>query len=376
MKHITPPVHNTPLISTKQITQIAQSIDLLFSLLLWLTYIAAIVASFNHVAWAFNLLENPEDRWVGKVAAAAVDGGLAVIAYVIQQRRKANAHREVEDKEAIWMLVVGILFLGLISMIANFLHGVSIELNVNSLTYSQIQALDMMQWVRITTNAITLPVIVIYLGEILEAPGAQGVMSQLLRDLSIMTQTLTQTESTLSLRESELATLESTLNAKEDALNELVSKVGHLEAELKNRDKSLGQVEAQVNQLQGEARQHKEVLGQYEAKVAQHTGMREHLLQLEEALTQKEAHILRLQAAIQSAEQAKQEAKTAEKHFSALFNVLNIETQEIAKYILAQQQGEPITLESARGKAARIANQEMSKSSFQRLYTAVRKSHV
>ena len=173
-----------PLISSKRIAQIAQGIDLLFSILLWLTYLAAIIASFNHVAWAFNLLEKPGDSWIGQVAAAAVDGGLAVIAYVIQQRRKANKRKEEEEKEGVLMLVIGLIFLGIISMIANFLHGVSIELDVTSVTVQQIQALDIMQWVRISANAITLPVIVIYLGEILEAPGAQGLVSQLLREIA------------------------------------------------------------------------------------------------------------------------------------------------------------------------------------------------
>ena len=95
------------------------------------------------------------------------------------------------------------------------------------------------------------------------------------------------------------------------------------------------------------------------------------LTQTKEALGQKKRKTDQIIAKLEASEQATISAQEAENKVKDLLNALNVETQEIAKYILAKRKGTSFTLETARANAARITENEISKSSFQRLYTAV-----
>lgn len=372
----TPP---RPLISSARLAQLVQGIDFLFSLLLWATYFAAIIASFNHVAWAFNLLENPADSWNGRVAAAAVDGGLATIAYVVQQRRKGNKLKEKEAREGVALLIAGIVFLGIISMIANFLHGVSVELGVTSLTLAQIRTLDSIQWLRIGANAVTLPIIVIYLGEILEAPGAQGLVSQLLREMALLGAKVESFELELNQEKDKTKTLETTLTQIGGERDKAQETADRLVSERVRVAEQMTLLEAKVDEVEARLKQKATEVKRYEKSAEENKTLSERLNQREQkieqmaqALGQKEEELAKLALQLESATEAKAVAEQATKESKHLFTSLSVETQEIANYIVAKKQGVPLTLEDARARALARTGQEMSKSRFQRLYTAVK----
>jgi len=272
------PVDIQPVISEERLLQTAQFIDIGFSAVLWLTYFLAIMASFQHVAWAFSLLEAGNQAWVGYLAAAAVDGALAVMAYLIQQRRKekhvarklGEPETAVEGTQSLWF---GLFFLGGISVIANFLHGAHIELNTETLTWANLMQLDGLQWLRLATNAIALPLIVVFLGEVVTVPGANGLISDLVRrnkvlqesarlldtvrtelahvktELSEAVANLTTTRAKLTTAHENLNTTRTELETTADALNKAQTDLHMKETELTTVQAELAKLKQQVDIL-------------------------------------------------------------------------------------------------------------------------------
>ena len=133
--------------------------------LLWATYIFALAASVSHVAWAFGTLEQPGwGQFVGWLAAIAVDLGLAVLAYGIQQRKRAG--RSARD---LW---IGVIFFALISAFANILHAVAIETG-GKVVLETFNTLDHLTLAKAIFLSASLPLLVIYLSEIVSADDAR-----------------------------------------------------------------------------------------------------------------------------------------------------------------------------------------------------------
>jgi hypothetical protein len=250
-----------PVISEERLLQIAQFIDIGFSVVLWLTYFLAIMASFQHVAWAFSLLEAGNQAWVGYLAAAAVDGALAVMAYLIQQRRKqkhvalklGEPETAVEGTRSLWF---GLVFLGGISVIANFLHGAHIELGTETLTWANLIQLDGLQWLRLATNAIALPLIVIFLGEVVNVPGANGLISDLVRRNKI----LQESAHLLNTVRTELDSTRTELSKEVANLQQTRTELKEADAELHMTRTELSTLRTQLNTAETESGEMSQVL--------------------------------------------------------------------------------------------------------------------
>lgn len=116
---------------------------------LWAAYLLTMAASISHLAWTFNTLEPAGNTWAGWASAVAVDAGLAALAYAIQQRRRAK-----RSVRALWG---GVVVLAAVSAYANTLHALSVAPT---------------ELVRALVLSAILPVIVVYLGEIISADDA------------------------------------------------------------------------------------------------------------------------------------------------------------------------------------------------------------
>ncbi len=133
---------------------------------LWAAFLLAMSASVGHVAWAFGELEFEGSRWAGWLAAIAVDAGLAAIAYSIQQRKRA--------KRPTWPLWIGVAIFSLISAFANLLHALAARSGaVTVATFSAVDPLVLFQAVALSAS---LPVLVLYLGEIVSSDDAQAAL--------------------------------------------------------------------------------------------------------------------------------------------------------------------------------------------------------
>ncbi len=134
------------------------------SVVLWAAYLLTLAASVSHLAWAFGTLEFPGSEWVGWLAALAVDAGLASLAYGMQQRKRAK--RSANDLRA------GVIAFAGISAFANFLHAVSSEVT-GTLVWASFGTIDTLTLVKAVALSASLPLLVVYLGEILSADDAR-----------------------------------------------------------------------------------------------------------------------------------------------------------------------------------------------------------
>ena len=121
----------------------------LVSAALWASYVLTMAASISHVAATFNTLQAPGDEWAGWASAVAVDCGLAALAYAIQQRRRAK-----RPARSLW---AGVLVLAGVSAYANTLHALAVS------------SVDVVK--AVILSAI-LPLLVVYMGEIISADDA------------------------------------------------------------------------------------------------------------------------------------------------------------------------------------------------------------
>jgi len=195
--------------SNSRTVKMGTAVEALFDGLLWVTLILVLVASFNHVAAAFNSLERADSAWVGYLAAAAVDLALAAIAYVRQQRKVAKMDTQ--------MLTGGIVFLALISMLANIWHGIDVLLDGAAITTVSLASIHPIDYVRVAALSATLPLIILYLGEILSVPGSK----KLLKDLLSSVQEL---KEALQAKTGEAQVTEAALQATEAALQVALTK--------------------------------------------------------------------------------------------------------------------------------------------------------
>jgi hypothetical protein len=133
---------------------------------LWMAFILALIASFTHVAFAFNTLEYDNRQWVGYVAALAVDSGLAALAYSIQQRKRA--------RQPIRILWGGVAFFTFISAFANLYHALHVQLEGN-VHLGAVFSLDPIAAFKAVLLSATLPLMVLYLGEVVSSADAAQI---------------------------------------------------------------------------------------------------------------------------------------------------------------------------------------------------------
>lgn len=127
--------------------------------LLWLALILALVGSLRHVAWTFTSIDGVE-FW-GLLQALAVDVGLFTLALGIAQRRGKHL-------PTFW-LWCGVVLFSAISIYANLAYGLRFVLNT------------LPAWIDNTRPyvlAATLPVLVLYLAEIVGGAGVQSLDQQ------------------------------------------------------------------------------------------------------------------------------------------------------------------------------------------------------
>lgn len=117
--------------------------------ILWLSFLLALFASVHHIAFAFGELEF--DARLGWLPAIAIDGGLAAMAYGIQQNKKAR-----RKTQPLW---IGVVIFSTISAVANYLHAVAVDSSVEP-------------WQAVIFSA-SLPLLVVFLGEIVSNDDVQ-----------------------------------------------------------------------------------------------------------------------------------------------------------------------------------------------------------
>ncbi len=133
--------------------------------ILWLAYILALASSVNHLAWAFGKLEFTP--WVGWIPALAVDFGLAALAYAIQQRKRARRQTR--------MLWYGVIAFSAISAFANLLHAIAVVSAADTnITWETIKAVDGLTLTKAIILSASLPLLVVYLGEIVSSDDADA----------------------------------------------------------------------------------------------------------------------------------------------------------------------------------------------------------
>ncbi len=135
------------------------------NIVLWTAYILALAASLTHVAWAFGTLEFPGQQWNGWLAAIAVDAGLAALAYGIQQRRRTKRPER--------MLWVGVIVFASISAFANLLHALTVQTG-GTVVLSSFGQVDPLLLVQAVVLSATLPLLVVYLGEVVSSDDAEA----------------------------------------------------------------------------------------------------------------------------------------------------------------------------------------------------------
>lgn len=207
---------------------ITQTMELLFDIVLWVAYVGALAASFTHVVWAFNYFEPEGSKWVGYVAALAVDIGLAGLSYSIQMRKASDRN--------VWPLWIGIVTFATISMFANSLHAISVTMEASRVTPEMIASLDWVEVLRVVMNSASLPLLVVYLGETVRIPGSSGLISS-------MKQTILQ----LTEERDKYQTAVSSMNEKVKLLNDTESRVKELEAGAKKTERILEQRDLALN---------------------------------------------------------------------------------------------------------------------------------
>lgn len=359
-----------PVMGEERLLQIAQYIDIGFAITLWLTYLLAIMASFQHVAWAFALLEEENQKWVGYLAAAAVDGALAVMAYTIQQRRRGRrVNRELGEPEAhddgtnaLWL---GLIFLGGISVIANFLHGIHVELNTNTLTLLHLRQLDGLQWVRLTTNAIALPLIVVYLGEVVSVPGAGGVITNLLRrqqalrqQVAELAQTRTdlhEAETALHTAETELHKTQTELHKTQTELHQAVDEAGTTAQALHMAEEALHRTQTELHTVETEL---------HEAQAALHAA--------ETKLSQTEVEYNTAAQALHRREAELGQKNTELAQQQQVLAAVNIPVQETMQYLANLATGVSDTQELAAGRASERLGTLISRDVIGRIARVIR----
>lgn len=136
----------------------------LASYALWFAYGLALFASIGHVAWAFGTLEQTGNEAAGWLAAGAVDLGLAALAYGIQQRKRAG--RSARD---LW---IGVLVFAGISAFANLLHAIASEVS-GVIVWASFDTIDPLTLIKAIVLSASLPLLVVYLGEIVSADDAR-----------------------------------------------------------------------------------------------------------------------------------------------------------------------------------------------------------
>jgi len=133
------------------------------NVVLWLAYVLALGASLGHVAWSFGTLEFTGQAWAGWPAAIAVDAGLAALAYAIQQRKRA--------KRPTLTLWAGVVMFASISAFANVLHALTVETGA-AVTLATFGGVDALALARAVILSATLPLLVVYLGEVVSSDDA------------------------------------------------------------------------------------------------------------------------------------------------------------------------------------------------------------
>ena len=328
------------------------------------------MARFQHVAWAFALLEEENQKWVGYLAAAAVDGALAVMAYTIQQRRRGRrVNRELGEPEvhdegthALWL---GLIFLGGISVIANFLHGIHVELNTNTLTLLHLRQLHGLQWVRLTTNAIALPLIVVYLGEVVSVPGAGGVITNLLRRQQALHQQgaeLAQTRTDLHEAEAALHTAETELHKTQTELHQAQTELHQATAEVGTTAQGLHTAEESLHKTQTELHMAEEEL--HEVQAALHTA--------ETKLSQTESEYNSAAQALHRREAELGQKNTELAQHQQVLAAVNIPVQETMQYLANQAAGVSDTQELAARRASDRLGTPISRDVIGRIARVIR----
>jgi len=137
------------------------------NIVLWAAYLLTLAASMGHVAWAFGTLEFAGSEWVGWLAALAVDAGLAALAYGVQQRKRAR--RSARD---LW---AGVLLFAAISAFANLLHAMT-AVTGSTVTLATFGAIDALALAKTVILSASLPLLVVYLGEVVSSDDAQAAL--------------------------------------------------------------------------------------------------------------------------------------------------------------------------------------------------------
>ena len=115
--------------------------------LLWLALVLAMTGSLKHLTAVFASVDG--DYLFGLIQAVAVDAGLFALAYSIRQRKVTN--------KPTWFVWCGVALFSLISVFGNYIYGQ---------TALGGQLPGWVVWLKPIVLAASLPVLVIYLSEI------------------------------------------------------------------------------------------------------------------------------------------------------------------------------------------------------------------
>lgn len=360
-----------PIISQQRLLRIAQSIDIGFSIILWCTYLLAILASFQHVAWAFSLLEEENQKWVGYLAAAAVDGALAVMAYTIQQRRRqrrVNREMGVAEAEGTQALWIGLIFLGGISVIANFLHGIHVELHTDTLTLHHLLQLDALQWVRLVTNAIALPLIVVYLGEVVSVPGAGGVITNLLRSNKTLQRDLTAGQAAISDLHTQVDKLDASQTQSQSELNEKRVELDQIRSALVEMRSEHEQLLQTVNNRESELNKMRSVLTTTQSELDE-TRSTLNIASAEANQAQQTLNTVQTELAQKRSDW--EQAQGAADQFHAMKSVLDIPVQEAIQYLIHRAQNIQDSQDQAARRASDRAGQPVTRATIARILRVI-----
>ena len=190
----------------------------------WVFFILALASSYGHVRWAFAQLEPTEfyGSATSYMIALAIEAVIALLAYQRQQKKK-HVQQVQHANNMVGLETQGLIFFMAISITANVLHGYHVLSGQEALTWSAITGTEAIGHLMTIMFALTLPLVVFFLGESVELPGEDGVVNHMLAERDQLANELDQTKTErdrLAAKLDRLTTQLDQTKSERDQLNE------------------------------------------------------------------------------------------------------------------------------------------------------------
>ena len=224
----------------------------------WVFFILALASSYGHVRWAFAQLEPTEfyGSATSYMIALAIEAVIALLAYQRQQKKK-HVQQVQHANNMVGLETQGLIFFMAISITANVLHGYHVLSGQETLTWSAITGTEAIGHLMTIMFALTLPLVVFFLGESVELPGEDGVVNHMLAERDQLANELDQTKTERDQIATQHDQLANGLDQTKTERDQLATQRDQLANELDQTKTERDQLATQRDQLANELDQTK-----------------------------------------------------------------------------------------------------------------------